>query len=1339
MKYWVSYIFLFLLGTALFAQEDGLNFARLSVENGLSNNNVSCVFQDSKGFVWVGTQDGLNRYDGYEFTHFKHNPQDTKSISSNVVLAIHEDKLGNLWVGTQNGLNRFDHKTHTFSAYKHHSDSAKSLINNKIYAILEDQKGYLWVGTEEGVSRLDRKRSGFTHFRFPSFFDSENNVTVKTIFEDKKGNILVGTYGGGLLIKSENKDFKPLPAYPDSLKSEFIQCVFQDSKGNYWIGTMAGIRKIDAQKRFSAFTPYAPTVNDRDLNHITTINEDKKGNIWAGTAGGGVAMIAPTQRANQYQATIYKNTFKNAQSLSRDLINHIFVDKTGIVWIATAGGGISVYDEGRDKFEHFSYQIGGTNSLTNNTITSFYEDKNETLWIGTGGGGLNRYDKRTKFFSAFKNNPNNKNSLSDNYVTCIFPSKRGGLWLGTSKGLNYFDVQKSVFQVFNKDLKKDEWLEDDHIISLFEDSAGILWIGTYEGGLNRYDPQDRTFKAFQNIAEFAEHTLSDNMVQTIIEDRDGFLWIGTGGGGLNRFDKKEEKFMAFKNKPEDSLSLAHNSVKCIYEDSKGTIWVGTHGGLDRFDRAKGIFINYDRKNGLPSNTVHGILEDNKGYLWLSTNAGISHFWRNESQSITNEFHNYDQFDNLQSNEFNTGAFFKNKEGKMFFGGNRGFNAFYPDSVENNIYKPKVYFTHFRINGKNINRKTPDSPLEVDISETKKIVLTHEQNTFSFDFVALNYRHSEKNEYQWKLEGHDKDWTKPSKQRSVTYANLADGRYKFSVRASNNDGVWSEQPIDIQIEIQKAIWNTWWFKILIGFAIVGVVFGFYKARVYQIQQQNKRLESQVQERTLEISKQKDEIMLINNELQGKQEEILAQKQDIVAKNEFLEKANEQISQRQKELEKSYSDIHVISDIGQRITSLSHHQDFLAETVFDKIANLVAVDMFRIGILDKETKKIVFQGFSGKEKISTYYHDFSTREGQHLSLWCIEHQKEIIINDFDKEYQHYIKNGKINTSIKNRPQSVIYLPLVVENQCIGVMTVQSYQKNAYTQENLNILKTLSIFTSIAVDNYRNYTDLVEAKKEIEHNNQKTEDSIRYAETIQKAILPDDHFLKNALGEYFVIFQPQAIVSGDFYWCRQVRNKVFLAVVDCTGHGVPGAFMSIIGSTVLNDIVVQQKIHEPAQILEELHFGIRSALRQENRINDDGMDVCLCVLEKTENEGTKLTYSGAKRPLYYVIEGKLETLQANKRSIGGGRNVVQKPFGQESLVLPQGAMIYLCTDGYADQNNPEKEKIGSVQLKEWLQSLAHEVVAVQDIRLLTNLITHMADEDAQRDDITLVGVRM
>jgi ligand-binding sensor domain-containing protein/serine phosphatase RsbU (regulator of sigma subunit)/putative methionine-R-sulfoxide reductase with GAF domain len=1343
MKYWGSYIFLFLYCTALFAQEDGVNFARLSVEDGLSNNNVNCIFQDSKGFVWMGTQDGLNRFDGYEFTHFKHNPKDTKSISSNVIWAIHEDKLGNLWIGTQDGLNRFDHKTHTFLVYKHHQDSLNSLLNNKVYSILEDKKGYLWVGTEEGVSRLDRRRSGFTHFRFPSFFDTEDNTTVKTILEDKAGNILVGTYGGGLLMRSENRDFKPLAVYPDSLKTEFIQSIFQDAKGNYWVGTMKGIRKIDTQNRFSTFTPYPQSVNDKDFNHIIAINEDKKGNIWAGTVGGGVVVITPTSPTNQYKSIIYTNTFKNPQSLSRDLINHIFVDKTGIIWIATEGGGISMYDEGRDKFEHFSYQIGVSNSLTNNTITSFYEDRNGILWIGTGGGGLNRYDKKTRLFSSFQNNPNNKKSLSDNYVTCIFPSKLGGLWLGTSSGLNYFDTQKSVFQIFKKDFKKQEWLEDDHIISLFEDKEGVLWIGTYEGGLNRYDTKDQKFKAFQNIAEFAEHTLSDNMVQAITEDKEGFLWIGTGGGGLNRFDKNEEKFVVFKNRPEDSLSLAHNSVKCIYEDTKGTIWIGTHGGLDKFDRTTGTFVNYNKKNGLPSNTIHGILEDNKGYLWLSTNAGISHFWRKENQSITNEFHNYDQFDNLQSNEFNTGAFFKNKEGKMFFGGHRGFNAFYPDSVENNIYKPNVYFTHFRINGKNVSRKTINSPLEADISETKKIILTHEQNTFSFDFVALNYRHSEKNEYQWKLEGHDSDWTKPSKQRTVTYTNLAAGSYTLLVRASNNDGVWNDQAIDIEIEVLKAIWDTWWFRILIGFVIAGLIFGVYKARVYQIQQLNKRLERQVQERTIQISKQKDEILLINNELQGKQAEILAQQQEIVAKNQFLETANQEISQRQAQLQKSYSDIQVISDIGQRITSLSHHQDFLAETVFDKIANLVAVDMFRIGILDKETKKIVFQGFSGKEKISTYYHDFSTREGQHLSLWCIENKKEIFINDFDKEYQNYIKNGKINTSIKNRPQSVIYLPLIVENDCIGVMTVQSYKKNAYTHENLNILKTLSTFTSIAVDNYRTHTDLEEAKKEIEHNNQKTEDSIRYAETIQKAILPDDHFLKNALGEYFIIFEPQAIVSGDFYWCKQVKNKVFLAVVDCTGHGVPGAFMSIIGSTVMNDIVVQQKIHEPAQILEELHFGIRSALRQENRINDDGMDVCLCVLEKIEDKKgksyTKLTFSGAKRPLYYVIDGKLETLQANKRSIGGGRNVVQKPFEQETLHLPQGAMIYLCSDGYADQNNPEKEKIGSMQLKEWLQTLAHEPLAVQDIRLLTNLITHMVDEDAQRDDITLIGVRM
>lgn len=1329
----------------LFAQSQ-LDFARLSVENGLSNNNVTCVFQDSKSFVWIGTQDGLNRYDGYEFTHFKNNPKDKKSISNNIISTICEDKFGNLWVGTQDGLNRYSRNTHTFSSYKHHKDSVRSLINNRIYTILEDKNGYLWVGTEEGVSRMDRERRDFIHFTFPSLYDPESNVSVKTILEDNVGNILVGTYGGGLLIKErKKKDFVLFAAYPKSLNPEPIQHIFQDSQHNYWIGTDRGLRKIDTKQQLLVFSPYPFSPDEKDFNQILTIVEDKKGQIWAGTYGGGILIMNPN---NPINFQVLKNDFKKPQSISRDLINQIFVDRAGTIWVATNGGGLSIYDEGRDKFEYFPSATTNIKSLASGAINAFYEDEKGVLWIGTGGGGLNKiFDNpkvnNRKEVAIYRHNSLDKNSLSDDYVTCISPSKRGGLWIGTSNGLNYFDRQNGSFQVFKRNVVEDESLEDNHIISLFEDEDEILWIGTYEGGLNRFDPKTRTFKAYQNIAEFAEYTLSDNMVQVIIQDKDGFLWIGTGGGGLNRFDKKTEKFIIYKNKPGDSLSLAHNSVKSIYEDSKGTIWVGTHGGLDRFDKLKGTFQNFDRKSGLPSNTIHAILEDKKGHLWLSTNAGISHFWLNESV-----FHNYDQYDNLQSDEFNSGASMKSKDGKMYFGGRHGFNTFYPDSVENNTQKPPIYITNFhavdRNLGKTIHINIDDVPAN---AKKQRIVLTHEQNTFTIDFVALNYRHSEKNEYQWQLEGHDKSWVKPSKQRSVTYTNLGNGKYKFRVRASNNDGIWNENTAEIFIEVQKAIWDTLWFRLLVGLLIVVAVFGFYKVRIYQVQRQNKKLESQVQERTVEISKQKDEIMKIYSELQGKQEEILAQKQDIINKNDFLEKANSEISEQRNRVEKSFADIQIISEIGQKITTISHH-DFVIETVFDKITTLVDVDMFRIGILDTETKKIVFQGFSGKERISTYYHDFSTREGQHLSLWCIENKREILINDFDKEYQNYIKNGKINTSIKNRPQSVIYLPLIVEDECIGVMTVQSYSKNVYTQENINILKTLSTFTSIAIDNYRNYTELSEAKKEIENNKQKTEDSIRYAETIQKAILPDDHFLKSVLGEYFVIFEPQAIVSGDFYWCRKVKNKVFLAVVDCTGHGVPGAFMSIIGSTILNDIVVQQKNHEPAQILEELHFGIRTALRQENRINDDGMDICFCVLEKIQTEenneavasaNTKVTFSGAKRPLYYVIDGKLEILNPNKRSIGGGRNVLQRPFTQETITLPQGAMIYLATDGYADQNNPEKAKIGSQQLKTWLEEVSGEPISTQDIKMLTHLVNHMVDKEQQRDDITLIGVRI
>ncbi len=1336
MRYLLGCIFSLLSFSSLLAQEEVPKFYQLSVEDGLSNNHATCIFQDSKGFIWIGTHDGLNLYDGYEFTHFKHNPKNPKSISNNIIWAIHEDKIGNLWIGTQDGLNRFDRKTYSFTAYKHHQDTASSLLNNQVYAILEDKAGYLWVGTEQGISRLDRDRKKFTHFQFSSYYDIEKYASVKTLFQDKAGNILAGTYGAGIMARTPNgKDFQLFALYPDSLRYEFIQSIHQDNKGNYWIGSIKGLRIISADKQFFSFTPYSGNTEDIDFNQITSIAEDKEQNIWLGTLGGGVVKIYAPFLFAKMKFHILRSDFKNPQTLSRDLVNQIFIDKMGAVWVGTQGGGISIHDEGRDKFELFRHESENPNSLSNDVVNAFHESKDGILWIGTAGG-LNKYDRKNKKFTVFKHNPADKNTLSDDYLTCIFPSKKGGLWIGTSNGLNYFDEKKGTFQVFKKDLNKAQTLNDNHIISLWEDEQGILWIGTLEGGLNKFNPQTNTFTIFENIPQ-NPNSLSENTVQAILQDREGFLWIGTNGGGLNRFDKKTEQFTVFKNQAGDSLSLSHNSIKCLYEDSQGNIWIGTHGGLDKLDKKKGVFSNFNRNDGLPSNTIHGILEDRKGYLWLSTNVGISHFWTKE-----NEFHNYDQYDNLQSNEFNTGAFFKNHEGKMYFGGNNGFNAFLPDSVENNMLKPLVYFTHLRINGKKVEAGEPNSPLKLHISATEKIVLTYEQNTITFDFVALNFRHSEKNEYRWKLEGYDKDWTKPSNARTATYTNLPSGKYTFLVKASNNDGVWNEVPARIVVEIQKAIWDTWWFRMLVVLVIGAVVFGVYKVRVYQIELQNKRLEEQVKERTLEISQQKDEILKINEELQTKQEEILAQKQDIIAKNEYLEKANKAISEQRNQIEKALHDIQVISEIGQKITSLSHHEFFI-ETVFENISELVEVDMFRVGVIDKQTKKIVFQGFSEKKRITAYYHDFSTSEGQHLSLWCIENKKEIFINDFDNEYNLYIPNGKLNASIKNQPKSLIYLPLMIEEECIGVMTLQSYKKNAYTQENLNILKTLSTFTSIALDNYANHNNLQEANKKIAQNNENILSSIRYAEKIQQAILPDDQLLKNALGEYFVIFLPQAIVSGDFYWCKQIEDKTFLAVVDCTGHGVPGAFMSIIGNTLLND-VISRKIYEPSQILEELHMGIRLALRQDSKINDDGMDIGLCLLEKQYDEKgkhsqTKIIYAGAKRPLYYVVNGKLETLAGNRRSLGGGRNIAYLPFSQETVYLPKGAMIYLTTDGFADQNNPAKEKIGSTRLKEWLQNIADKEPHLQDLELLTKLSEYMVDDSYQRDDITIIGVRV
>ena len=456
--------------------------------------------------------------------------------------------------------------------------------------------------------------------------------------------------------------------------------------------------------------------------------------------------------------------------------------------------------------------------------------------------------------------------LSQVTVNCMLQDKQGFMWFGTQDGLNKFDGYQ--FTVYRHDPENNASLSNNFIWSIFEDAGGNLWIGTRDGGLNKFDRKTETFSRYQNQADNPK-SLSNNSVLSIFEDAGGNLWIGTDGGGLNKFDKKTETFSHHKHQADNPKSLSNNFVYSIFEDAGGNLWIGTRdGGLNKFDRKTETFTSYREKDGLPNDMVYGILEDDRGHLWLSTNKGISKF-----NPKTNKFTNYDKKDGLQDNEFNLGAYYKDRAGRIYFGGINGFNEFYPESVQDNTYIPPVVITDFLLFNKSVkvgNTKSEKFQLKQHINFTEEITLDYRDYIFAFEFSALNYRQSKKNQFAYKLEGFDKEWIETDyKHRRATYTNLSNGEYIFRVKASNDDGYWNEEGTSIKVIILPPFWKTWWFKTFIVLMIFGIAFSWYKMRIRTIETQKKKLEIQVVERTSQLDKanQKLEQLATHDDLTG----------------------------------------------------------------------------------------------------------------------------------------------------------------------------------------------------------------------------------------------------------------------------------------------------------------------------------------------------------------------------------------------------------------------------------------------------------------------------------------
>lgn len=1069
-KRFIHIILLLSLFSILKAQK--LKFKHLTNEDGLSSALVNCIIQDSKGFMWFGTQDGLNKYDGYSFKVYRRDPENINSLSSSDVSALCQINDNLMIVGTKDGLNFYYFKTNTFERIKLGTEQDAISINkilkvSETGVVIASSKGLflldvstkktqkvkfpfqenvevacavkinneVLIGTvDKGVWVLNNAKVSRIMFKNDYFHDFDiNDLNDVRDIKDYAGKLYIGSYGGGV-VKVDQATYEVdnvilLNAMKENNSNYVNALTITNSK--MYVATKGGLGYVNLLNGDFELTSKKENPRETDLNDntITDLCLDDQENVWLGTQLGGVNVYFSQTQKFPNDPLCHQEEFRNLYVTAQDEQKNIWLGgEKVLVSINPSTGAITRYD----------------NIVLDNTILCFLQEDENTFYIGTYGKGLIKFDKRSRNTST------------------IMGTKVGGT-----------------------------------IVSLFKDSYGNILIGTFDDGLFKYDPKTAKVDRF-----YAENGFDVSTVFSIYEATDKTLWLGTNRQGVYHIE-------AFKNSSKlkvidkfvnnnQSNQLCANTVFCINQDNNGNYWFASESGLSMLDFKNKKFSNFYEKDGLNSGYLYSILKDSTGHLWMSSNRGIIKF-NPDFKDKKPVFKNYDLKDGILNTEHFQNAFSFSKHGKMFFGGGLGYNVFSPNKIKDNYHIPNVVVTAYKRGGKEVETDTA-------IYLKKQLNLSWRENFFQFEVAALDYTDPTKNLYTYKLEGYDENWSEPSNIRYITYTELPGGDYILKIKASNNDGVWNDTPLELRITVVPPFWKTKWFYILLILFGAGGVYAFTQYRTQSVKRENKILETKVAERT---------------------------------------------------------------------------------------------------------------------------------------------------------------------------------------------------------------------------------------KELEEKNRDITSSIEYAKRIQEAILPSRDYIFDRLKKAFILYKPKDIVSGDFYWFAEKEGFKIFAVVDCTGHGVPGAFMSMIGHNLLHQIVQEKGLTDPGHILDALHKGVQEALRQgHNEIStNDGMDVSIISIN---HEQKLFKWAGANRPLILINDQEEFTkIDGNKYPIGGAQLSVNREFTTHVIPSSRPMIAYMFSDGYADQFGGDKGKKYMVKrFHELLQENHKKDMASQRLELDKSFEQWRGNHE-QVDDVLVVGI--
>lgn len=795
-------------------------FIHITQEQGLSSDTVLAIAEDHRGFMWIGTDDGLNRFDGHEFATYHPREDEPQSLGHSRVQALAVDPEGVLWIGTSGGLDRYDPETDTFINIEIEAEGLTGRSAHVVHSLHQGRSGQLWVGLERGIGRLAPDGRSVKRY-------SKNDLPrVKAMQEDRDGRLWIGGDGSGLGVfdpQTERFEAGPPIAEVTATPAQEIYALCEDSDGMLWIGSHGGLDRYDPQTgRFDRLRHDPDDPNSLSSNYIDAVLEDRNGLIWVGTDSGGLELID----RETLSITHVPHVPRVPSALSSDVVRTLFENSKGDIWIGTFRGGISFFNSTFGAFTHVQSQPGESPHLTNDQVLSFFEEDDGRLWVGTEDG-LNLLDAAGRRIASWRHDSREADSLSAKAVLTVTRDSRGDLWAGTYfGGLNRLlgepEEENVTFRHYRPDPEDPASLSNHHVWDVFEDSDEELWIATF-GGLNRFERSTETFEHFRHDPQDPT-SLGQDQVWHIYEDSDRLLWLSTAGG-LSAFDRDTGRF---RNYASELNVLMATEARHGSEASGKTMWLSTQGyGLQRLDPESGELTVFNTHDGLANAILSGIVEDERGILWVSTHAGVSKF-----DPETREFTNFSKSDGILATPFNKGAYLETRGGDILLGGRHGFLRLDPSAVPETTHMPPVRLTGFTLFNEEVEIGGP--VLERHITQAQDVNLRYDQSVITFTYAALNFRSPESNRYAFRLDPFDDEWSDVGERRSATYTNLAPGSYVFRVKASNNTAAGNETETSIRVTVAPPYWMTWWFRLLVLAGVVSLFLGIHQYKVGNIQ-------------------------------------------------------------------------------------------------------------------------------------------------------------------------------------------------------------------------------------------------------------------------------------------------------------------------------------------------------------------------------------------------------------------------------------------------------------------------------------------------------------------------